>query len=159
MRPSGRPIRGSCLKMPLRSCRTIFSTRFRKGQEKIGSAAGQAVADPLEFLKRPIDMDEMGKVYGASRNMWSTASILDAAGLKMYRNKQGEYIASRSPSGDFMREVKPYSFKKMKLFIDDQGRVDPGTPGNIEVFVLQKNDPDEYRNSLESILRKMFGGF
>jgi hypothetical protein len=44
------------------------------------------------------------------------------------------------------------------LYIDDQGRVHPTTPGNIEVFVFHKNDDDEYGNSLESVLKKKFGG-
>lgn len=150
---------GKLLKHTAEKLQNYFLYAFSKGAGKIGPASGQAVADPLEFLKRPIDMDEMGKVYGASRNMWSTASILDAAGLKIYRNKQGEYTVSRQPSVDFMREAKPYSFKKMKLFIDDEGRVHPQKPGNTEVFVFHTNDVDEYRNALESILKKMFGGF
>jgi pyrimidine-specific ribonucleoside hydrolase len=149
---------GKLLKHAAAKLQNYFLYAFSKGTGKIGPTAGQAITDPLEFLKRPVDPDELGKVYGASRNMWSTASILDAAGLKIYRNKQGEYTASRRRSGNFMQEVTPYSFKKMKLFIDDHGRVDPGKPGNTEVFVFHKNDVDEYRNALESILKKMFGG-
>ncbi|MCX6132406.1 MAG: hypothetical protein NTU47_01220 [Ignavibacteriales bacterium] len=135
-----------------------FLYAFSKGTGKIGQAAGQVIADPLEFLKRPLDLEELGKVYRSSRNMWSTASILDAAGLKIYANKQGEYTASRRPAGKFTREVKPYSFCRIKVFIDDQGRVHPAKPGNLDVFVFHKNDPEQYRNSLESVLRQKFGG-
>jgi len=149
---------GKLLESATRRLQNYFLYAFSKGTGKIGQAAGRAIADPLEFLERSLDLDELEKVYASSRNMWSTASILDAAGLKIYRNKRGGYAGSRRPAGDFMREVKPYSFKKMKLYIDDQGRVHPGKPGNIEVFVLHKNDDDEYRNSLESVLKKKFGG-
>ncbi|MCX6145048.1 MAG: hypothetical protein NTZ35_17735 [Ignavibacteriales bacterium] len=149
---------GRMLEPASRRLQNYFLYAFSKGTGNIGPAAGQTIADPVEFLNRVPDKDALRKVYGLSRNMWSTASILDAAGLKIYRNKQGEYIASRWPIGDFTRELKPYSFIKMKVFIDDQGRVHPGKPGNIEVFVFHKNDPDEYRNSLESILRRRFGG-
>jgi hypothetical protein len=149
---------GKLLESATRRLQNYFFYAFSKGTGKIGQTAGQAVADPLEFLERPLDLDELGKVYASSRNMWSTASILDAAGLKIYRNKQGGHTGSQRPTGDFVREVKPYSFKKMKLYIDDQGRVHPGKQGNIEVFVFHKNDDDEYRNSLESVLKKKFGG-
>lgn len=150
---------GKILEPAARRLQNYFLYAFSKGTGKIGPAAGQTIADPLEFLNRPLDMDELREVYGLSRNMWSTASILDAAGLKIYKNKKGEYTSSRRPVGDFTQEVKPYSFKRLKVFIDDQGRVHPGKPGNIEVFVFHKNDGDEYRNSLESVLRKTFGGF
>ncbi len=135
-----------------------FLYAFSKGTGKIGSAAGQTIADPLEFLNWSPDKEELGKMHSLSRNMWSTASILDAAGLKIYGNKRGEYTASRRPIGEFRRELEPYSFKRMKVFIDDQGRVHPGMPGNIEILIFHKNDPDEYRNSLESILRGRLGG-
>ncbi len=91
--------------------------------------------------------------------MWSTASILDAAVLKIYRNKQGEYAALRHSGGDFTQEVKPYSFKRMKVFIDERGRVTPQEATNIEVLVFHKNDLNEYRHSLESILRKKLGTY
>ncbi len=148
---------GKMLEPAARKLQNYFLYAFSKGTGIIGPAAGNAIADPLEFLNRSGEPDQLRKVYGLSRNMWSTASILDAAGLKIYKNKHGEYTASRRPAGDFKREVKPYSFKRMKVFIDDQGRVHPEKPGNIEVFVFHKNDVDEYRNSLESVLKKMFG--
>lgn len=150
---------GKLLEPATRRLQNYFLYAFSKGTGKIRPSAGQTIADPLEFLNRTLDTDELRKVYGLSRNMWSTASILDAAGLKIYRNKQGEYTASRRPIGDFTREVRPYSFKQMKVSIDDQGRVYPQKPGNVNVFVLHKNGSDEYRKSLESILSKMFRGF
>ena len=91
--------------------------------------------------------------------MWSTASILDARGLKIYANDRGAYMASSRPVDDFKRDATPYSFKKAKLFLADDGGVYPGKPGNIEVFVFEKNDVDEYQNSLESALARMFGSF
>jgi hypothetical protein len=149
---------GKVLESATRRLQNYFLYAFSKGTGTFGPAAGQTIADPLEFLNRIPDNDALRKVYGLSRNMWSTASILDAAGLKIYKNSQSEYTASRRPIGDFTREVEPYSFKRMKVFIDDQGRVHAGKPGNIDLFIFHKNDPDEYRNSLESMLRRRFGG-
>lgn len=149
---------GKLLEYATKKLQKYFLYAFSKGTGTIGPAAGRAIADPVEFLNSPGEPIELRKVHGSSRNMWSTASILDAAGLKIFRNKKGEYTASRHPVTDFTREVKPYSFKKMKLSIDDQGRVDPHKSGNIELFVFHKNDVDEYRNALESILMKKFGG-
>ena len=150
---------GKLLESAARRLQNYFLYAFSKGTGKIGPPAERTIADPLKFLNRPGDPDELRKLYGLSRNMWSTASILDAAALKIFRTDQGGCTASRSSVGDFTREVNPYSFSKMKVFIDDQGRVDPRKPGNIEVFVFHKNDVGEYRSSLESVLEKMFGGF
>ncbi|MBI3111376.1 MAG: hypothetical protein HYZ01_07375 [Ignavibacteriales bacterium] len=134
-----------------------FLYAFSKGTGTIGPAAGKAVLDPMEFLRRPLEKEEVAGMYSMTRNMWSTVSFLDAAGMNIYRNERGEYTALRQPVGDFTRAVKPYSFKRVKVFIDDKGRVHPDRPGNIEVFVIHKEDADEYRNALESILRKRFG--
>lgn len=136
-----------------------FLYAFSKGTGKIGPIAGKAILDPMEFLRRPLEKEEMERMYSMARNMWSTITFLDAAGLNIYRNERGEYIAARQPVGDFTQEIKPYSFKRMKVYIDDDGRVHPEKPGNIEVFVLQKEDADEYRNALESILRRRFSGY
>lgn len=136
-----------------------FLYAFSKGTGKIGAAAGMAIADPVEFLQRPLEQEETAKMYNMTRNMWSTVTFLDAAGLNIYRNERGEYITSHEPVGDFTREVKPYSFKRLKVFIDDQGRVHADKPGNIEVSVIHKEDVDEYRNALVSLLKKRFSGY
>ncbi len=136
-----------------------FLYAFSKGTGRIGPTAGKAILDPMEFLRRPLEKEEMEGMYSMTRNMWSTVTFLDAAGLNIYRNERGEYTAARQPLGDFTREIKPYSFKGIKVFIDDDGRVHPDKPGNIEVFVIHKEDADEYRNALESILRRRFSGY
>lgn len=135
-----------------------FLYAFSKGTGRIGLTAGKAILDPMEFLRRPLEKGEMEGMYSMTRNMWSTVTFLDAAGLNIYRNERGDYTASRQPVGDFTREIKPYSFKRVKVLIDDDGRVHPDKPGNIEVFVIYKEDADEYRNALESILRRRFNG-
>ena len=142
-----------------RRLQRYFLYAFSKGTGIIGPAAGLAVADPVAFLNSPEEPTELWKVYGTPRNMWSTASILDAAGLKIFRNKQGDYIASRRPAGEFTLEVRSYSFKRMKVFMDEKGNVQPGKPGNTEVFVLHKDDVGDYRASLEAVLARVFGGF
>jgi hypothetical protein len=148
---------GKMLEPAARKLQNYFLYAFSKGTGRLGPSADQAIADPLEFLNRSLDLDELRKVYSSSRNMWSTASILDAAGLKVFGNKLGEYVASRRSVGDFTREIMPYSFKRMSVYIDDGGRVYPQKPGNTEVYVLHKSDVEEYRNSLENILRRLLG--
>jgi hypothetical protein len=147
---------GKLLESATVKLKDYFLYAFSKGTGKISPASDRTIADPIAFLSSSADTAELRKVYGLSRNMWSTASILDAVGLKIFRNKPGGYSALHGPAGDFTREVKPYSFKRMNLFIDDRGRVHPGKPGNIDVFVFHKDGVDEYRSSLESVLRKKF---
>lgn len=149
---------GKVLESATLKLKNYFLYAFSKGTGRIGPAPDRTIADPMQFLNSSGDTAGLRKVYGLSRNMWSTASILDAAGLKIFGNKPGEYTALRRPAGDFTREVRPYSFKRMKLFIDDQGRVHPGMAGNVEVFVFHKKDGEVYRNSLESVLKKKFAG-
>jgi hypothetical protein len=147
------------LESATKKLRKYFLYAFSKGTGIIGPATGMGVADPVEFLNPPEETTELRKVYGTPRNMWSTVSILDAAGLKIFRNKQGEYIASRRPAGEFTQEVRPYSFKRMNVFMDDKGNVHPKNPGNTDVFVLHKDDAEEYQGSLAATLARIFSGF
>jgi hypothetical protein len=136
-----------------------FLSAFSRGSGHLPPPANQGAADPIAFLQRPVSREDMERVYAMNRNMWSTVTFLDAAGLKIFRNVQGEYAASRRPYGDFTQEVSPYSFTATRLSIDDQGRVQAGNPGNIEVYILQKNNAALYQKALEGVLRARFTGF
>ena len=136
-----------------------FLYAFSKGAGKLDPLADQDIADPVEFLKRPLNPKEMEKVYAMTRSMWSTVTFLDAAGLRIFRDRQEGYTASRQPVGSFTHEIRPYSFRKMNISIDDQGRVPAGIRGDIEVHVLHQDDPDHYRKALKDILKRRFSGF
>ena len=147
------------LETALPELQNYFLRAFSKGRGMQEARGDSGDADPVAILGRPVVKEEMERVYGMTRNMWSTVTFLHAAGLKIYRNNRGEYTASRQPIGDFEEEIKPYTFKKMTLSIDDEGRLHSGDPGNITVYVFHKDDPGLYRSALEGILKRKFSGF
>ena len=137
----------------------FFLFAFSKGGKTLNPAGFPNVADTVAFLRRPINREELERVYAETRNMWSTVTFLDAAGLNIYTNGRDEYTASLRPAGEFTREVRPYSFSRVKVSIDTQGRILPGSPGNTVVYVLHKDDPELYRKALEGVLKRRFSDF
>lgn len=148
---------GRLLESSSKRLQNYFLYAFSKGLGRMSPETKQNIVDPVQFLDETPDTSAVARMRSFPRNMWSTASILDAADLKIYTNGAGEYTAARRPTREFDRELKPYSFKKLSLSIDDQGQVDPGKTGNTVVFVFHKDDNAEYSKSLEGVLSRRFG--
>ncbi len=49
--------------------------------------------DSIEFLTRPQDPHARAEVWKATRNMWCTAPFFHAAGRRIYRRGNGDYVA------------------------------------------------------------------
>jgi len=110
--------------------------------------------DPNAYLRRTPERELQERLWRETRNMWSTASIYDAAGLELYRNDD-DWAALPGPSAGFQR-AKIYDFVPAQVTIDRnlQTRVSfsSGTKG-FKVFHLL--DMDNYQAAMQASLRRL----
>jgi len=84
-------------------------------------------ADPIEFLAGgPPSLPTGG------RSMWCTAPMFHAAGRKIYKRGENDYVALRpdaaAKAGLADREVDVFRFVPMRVTIDRQSRAEPEQP-------------------------------
>lgn len=125
----------------------IYALQTVSPQELDPQAALAADLRPWRYL-----------VLKMNREMWSTASILDAAGMRIYRVGDGYLPARSAPDDGHIAEV--FTFAPARVEIDDRGRTratlnapDP----NMHAFRVI--DAQEYGKAMKDSLRRLLEHF
>jgi len=116
--------------------------------------ADAAVNDPIAALGKTPD-PALEKRFGAGyRNMWSTASLFDAADLHIYR-RGSSWLAARAPEpGD--EDARMFEFVPVRVRIDTdlRGFIEAPAPRSpIHVFHLR--DAEHYQDAMLAVLRDL----
>jgi len=113
-----------------------------------------AVVDPIAYLGRTPERELQERQWRETRNMWSTASIYDAAGLELWR-KGDEWAALREPTTGF-QPAKTYDFIPANVTIDRNLRTRLSFSGAAKPFrVFHLLDMKNYQASMQNSLRRL----
>jgi len=97
-------------------------------------------------------------VLKMAREMWSTASILDAADMRIYRVGDGYVPARNAPDGGRIAET--FTFAPARVEIDDRGRTRAtlnATNPNMHAFRV--TDAQAYVKAMKGSLRRLLEHF
>jgi len=112
------------------------------------------IDDPVTYLKRPIEKDLQEQQWRTTRNMWSTASLYDAAGKQLYRSKDDWALLSSPAKGYDLSPVFDFVPVEVEIDRDLRTTIRPSiTPRPVRVFHLLQ--PDVYNEAMLSSLRKL----
>lgn len=161
-----------CPCLPMDS-RNIYSTywRFRQGDilESVPLGLQNFFIYALQVV-RPDEIDSIKAltmnlrpfrhlVWQMERNMWSTASLIAAAGREIYRMEKG-YVASSQPLTDW-QPVKLFSFVPARVEVDEIGRTKEVTTNaskaNVLIFVT--SEAERYSKAMCDILKALLSQF
>lgn len=113
-----------------------------------------AVIDPNAYLRRTPERKLQDRLWREMRNMWSTASIYDAAGLELYRNGD-DWAALPEPSAGF-QPTKIYDFIPAQVTIDRDLRTRVSFSGGAKPFkAFHLVDMDNYQAAMQGSLRRL----
>jgi hypothetical protein len=103
----------------------------------------------LTYLRRPLDEHNWEFFLGHWRNMWSTASLLHAAGLTVTPAGALEPV-ERTPSSVFR-------FVPVNVSCADDGRTtwSPGAAAGARRFLFEVTDPGAYASAMAAALRAL----
>lgn len=92
------------------------------------------------------------------RNMWSTASILDAAGRSIYRVGDRWFAARAAPPGG--QSVEVFRFVPVRVEIDDRAMTRwREAAGDPNMHMYKVTDPERHQAALRSCLRQVLQAF
>ena len=113
-----------------------------------------ACEDPLRYLKRDPDSDLKKEQWAMTRNMWSTASMIHAAGRKIFRHDDS-WAACEAPIAGFTPSPI-FEFVPASVMIDEDLKATlkiGGGKGNFKVFRIL--DGANYEKAMTSTLHRL----
>src|ERR1700722_12315211 len=115
-----------------------------------------AVHDPIAWLASVPDSSLEKKLGIEYRNMWSTVTLLDAAGRRPYR-RGASWVAAASPSADDVSaQIYEFTSARIRVDADLHGFIE-GHDARSPIRVFHILDTDQYQPAMLSILRRLLG--